>query len=140
MSAIDFNGFNRGIIEDFRANAGKVGGPFAEAPMMLLTTTGAKSGKQHVTPLVHTTSGDDLVIIASKGGDPKHPAWYHNLLADPTVEVEVGSERYTATARIAEGDERQALWDAQAALMPNFTEYQTKTTRLIPVVVLERVG
>ena len=138
MSDIDFNEFNRGIIEDFRANAGNVGGPFAGAPMMLLTTTGAKSGQQRTTPLVHTRSGDDLVIIASKGGHPKHPAWYHNLVANPTVEVEVGTDRYTATARVADGDERQQLWDAQAALMPNFTEYQEKTDRLIPVVVLER--
>jgi deazaflavin-dependent oxidoreductase (nitroreductase family) len=107
--------------------------------MMLLTTTGAKSGQPRTTPLVHTRSGDDLVIIASKGGDPKHPAWYHNLVANPTVEVEVGTDRYSATARVAEGDEREALWKAQAALMPNFDEYQEKTTRQIPVIVLERV-
>src|SRR5437899_12872757 len=107
MTDIDFNEFNRGIIEEFRTNGGKVGGPFEGAPMILITHTGAKSGKTYTTPLVHTTDGDRLVIIASMGGAPTSPAWFHNLVANPTVEVEVGDERFTATASVAEGDERQ---------------------------------
>ena len=138
ITDIDFNEFNRGIIEEFRANDGVVGGPFEGAPMVLVTTTGAKSGRRHTTPLVHSTDGDRLVIIASKGGAPSHPAWYHNLVANPTVDVEVGADKYAATASVPEGDERQRLWDTQAALMPNFDEYQKATTRQIPVVVLTR--
>lgn len=138
MSDFDFDEFNRGIIDEFRANAGVVGGPFEGAPMILITHTGAKSGKRYTTPLVYTTDGGRFVIIASKGGAPSHPAWFHNLVANPEVEVEVGTETFTATASVAEGAERQRLWDAQAALMPNFDEYQTKTTREIPVVVLTR--
>jgi deazaflavin-dependent oxidoreductase (nitroreductase family) len=138
MSDIDFHEFNRGIIEDFRTNAGKVGGPFEGAPMILVTHTGAKSGKTYTTPLVYTTDGDRLVIIASKGGSPENPAWFHNLVAHPSVEVEVGDERFAATASVAEGDERQRLFDQQAELMPNFKEYAAATTRTIPVVVLTR--
>lgn len=140
MTDIDFEAFNRGIIEDFRANEGRVGGPFKGAPMILITHTGAKSGKTYTTPLVYTRDGDRLVIIASKGGAPKSPAWFHNLVANPTVEVEVGTERFTATASVAEGEERQRLFDAQAALMPNFDQYQAATDRVIPVVVLTRVS
>jgi deazaflavin-dependent oxidoreductase (nitroreductase family) len=139
MSDAGFNEFNQGIIEEFRANHGNVGGPFEGAPMLLLTTTGAKTGRSRTNPLVHTTDGDRLVIIASKGGAPSHPAWFHNLVANPTVEVEVGDERFSATASVAEGDERTRLWAHQAGLMPNFDEYQSKTTREIPVVVLTRV-
>src|SRR5687767_12005419 len=94
----DFNAFNKGIVEEFRANAGKVGGMFAGAPMVLLTTTGAKSGQQRTTPLVYTTDGDRLVVIASKGGAPTHPDWYHNVVKNPTVGVEVGSDKFQARA------------------------------------------
>ena len=138
MADIDFNEFNRGIVEEFRANGGKVGGPFEGAPMVLVTHTGAKSGKTYTTPLVHSTDGDRLVIIASKGGAPENPAWFHNLVANPTVEVEVGDERYTATASVAEGEERQRLFDQQAEAMPNFNDYAAATSRVIPVVVLTR--
>jgi deazaflavin-dependent oxidoreductase (nitroreductase family) len=134
----DVRDFNRDIITEFRANNGKVTGIFANAPLLLLTTTGAKSGRQHTTPVVYTREGDDLVIIASKGGAPNNPAWYHNLVAHPEVTVEVPDEEFSARARVTKGDERQRLFDAQAALMPNFNEYQSKTTREIPVVVLER--
>lgn len=130
--------FNEGIITEFRANDGIVTGQFAGAPMLLLTTTGAKSGNPYTTPLVHTRDADRLVIIASKGGAPTHPDWYHNLKANPTVTVEVGTETFQATASVPEGDERQRLFDAQAELMPNFKEYAAGTTREIPVVVLER--
>lgn len=135
---MDFLDFNRKIIEEFRANGGKVGGDFEGAPMVLVTTTGAKTGRRLTSPLVHTTDGDDLVIIASKAGAPNNPAWYHNLKANPTVTVEVGDDEYEATAEITEGDERRRLFDAQAALMPNFKEYEAATDRVIPVIRLRR--
>ena len=131
--------FNRDLVSQFRANGGEIKeGMFKGAPILLLTTQGAKSGTTYTTPLVYTRDGDRLVIIASKGGAPTHPGWYHNLVANPGVTVEVGPERFEATASVAEGDERQRLFDAQATLMPNFAEYQQKTTRVLPVVVLER--
>jgi deazaflavin-dependent oxidoreductase (nitroreductase family) len=133
------NDFNKNVIAEFRANEGKVGGMFSGAPMLLLTTTGAKSGQTRTTPLVHTRDGEKIVVIASKGGAPTSPAWYHNLVANPTVNVEVGTESFPARATVVTGPERDRLYGAQAALMPNFAEYQTKTTRKIPVVVLERV-
>lgn len=135
----DFATFNRNLIDHFRANAGEIKeGIFKGAPILLLTTKGAKSGTTYTTPLVYTRDGDRLVIIASKGGAPTNPAWYHNLVANPTVTIEVGPEKYEANAVVARDGERDRLFDAQAALMPNFAEYQRNTTRLIPVVVLER--
>jgi deazaflavin-dependent oxidoreductase (nitroreductase family) len=138
MMSSNPNDFNQQVIAEFRANGGKVGGPFAGSPMLLLTTTGAKSGQSRTTPLVHTMDGDRIVIIASKGGAPTNPDWYHNLVAHPTATVEMGTEKFQAQARIAEGEERQRLYDQQATLMPGFAEYQKKTTRQIPVVILER--
>src|SRR6185437_1228950 len=134
------NDFNQSLIEEFRANDGKVTGVFAGRPLLLLTTTGAKSGRPRVSPLVYTTDGDRIVIIASKGGAPTNPDWYHNLVANPTVTVELPGDTFQARATVVEGEERQRLYDAQAALMPGFAEYQEKTTRQIPVVVLERIG
>jgi deazaflavin-dependent oxidoreductase (nitroreductase family) len=135
----DFAAFNRNLIAHFRENAGDIKeGVFKGAPVLLLTTKGAKSGTTYTTPLAFTRDGDRVVIIASKGGAPTHPGWYHNLVANPVVTVEVGPEKYEAKAVVAEGDERKRLFDAQAALMPNFAEYQQNTTRQIPVVVLER--
>lgn len=134
----DINDFNQTIIDEFRANDGKVGGPFAGAPMLLLTHTGAKSGKVRTTPLVCTNDNDDMIIIASKSGAPVHPAWYHNLVVNPAVTVEVGTDRFDAIAVEVAGDDRQRLFDAQSALMPAFKEYQEKTTRTIPVLRLVR--
>lgn len=134
------NDFNTNLIAEFRANNGKVTGVFAGRPLLLLTTTGAKSGKRTTTPLVYTTDGDNLVIIASKGGAPTNPAWYHNIVANPTVMIELPGDTFQARTRVAEGEERQRLYNAQAALMPAFAEYQQKTTRQIPVIVLERLG
>ncbi len=134
----DINDFNQTIIDEFRANDGKVGGPFAGAPMLLLTHTGAKSGKVRTTPLVCTHDDDDMIIIASKSGAPEHPAWYHNLVVNPAVTVEVGTDRFDAIAVEVAGDDRQRLFDAQSALMPAFKEYQEKTTRTIPVLRLVR--
>ena len=134
----EFDEWNRKIIEEFHANGGKVGGQFAGGSLLLLTTTGAKSGKRRVNPLAYTTDGDRLVIIASKGGAPSSPDWYYNLVAHPKVTVEVGTETFEVTATVVAGEERDILYAKQAALMPGFAEYQKKTTRKIPVVVLER--
>lgn len=131
--------FNQKVVEEFRSNGGKVGGPFAGAPMIILTHTGAKSGKTHTTPLVYSRDGDRFVIIASKAGAPTNPAWYHNLIAHPDVTVEVGTERFAARAVEVHGAERTRLFDAQAQLMPQFNEYKKNTTRTIPVFALERV-
>lgn len=135
----DRNEFNEKVIAEFRANGGKVGPPFEGAPMILLTHKGAKTGKERTNPLVYTTDGDRYVIIASKAGAPTSPDWYHNIVANPEVTVEVGNEKFEARAEVATGEERRRLYDAQAALMPGFREYQDKTTREIPVVVLHRV-
>jgi deazaflavin-dependent oxidoreductase (nitroreductase family) len=131
--------FNQGIIDEFRANDGKVGGQFEGAPMLLLTTTGAKSGAQHTTPVVYTTDGDRLVVIASFAGGPRNPAWFHNLVANPEVTVELPGETFPARAVVARGDDRDRLYAVQAAKMPAFNEYQQNTTRAIPVVTLERM-
>ena len=136
----DMNAFNRQVIDEFRANEGRVGGPFQGAPMVLLHTTGARSGQERITPLVYRPVNGDIAVFGSKGGAPEHPAWYLNLLAKPEVTVEVGTETYPVVARVAEGDERQRIWDEQARVMPGFAEYQEKTTRVIPVVILERAG
>ena len=135
----DQNDFNLKIIEEFRANGGETFGPFKGRNLLLLTTTGAKSGVARTTPLVYSKDGDRMVIIASMGGAPKHPAWYLNLLAHPEVTVEVGTAKFVARTSVAEGAERDRLYAQQAAEMPAFTEYQQKTTRRIPVVVLGKV-
>jgi deazaflavin-dependent oxidoreductase (nitroreductase family) len=138
--ADELNDFNRKVIDEFRANDGVVTGPFAGAPMVLLTTTGAKTGKARVIPLVHTRDGDRVVVIASKGGAPAHPHWYLNVLAHPEVTVELPGETFRARAiALTDGPEHDRLYGAQADLMPNFDEYQSKTDRTIPVVVLERI-
>lgn len=132
--------FNERLIEEFRANGGKVTGQFADRPLLVLTTTGAKSRLPRTLPLVYSTDGERLVIIASKGGAPTNPDWFHNLVAHPEVTVEVPGETFQARAEVAIGDERQRLFDQQAAIMPGFAEYQRNTTREIPVVVLHRLS
>lgn len=132
--------FNDNVINEFRANGGKVGGRFEGARMMLLTTTGAKSGQARTKPVVYTTDGDRFVIIASKAGAPTNPDWFHNLVANPEVILEVGDERFPARATVTRGEERSRLYEAQAELMPGFAEYAQKTTREIPVVVLDRLA
>ena len=131
--------FNKKVIEDFRSSGGKVGGQFAGAPMIIITHTGAKSGKLYASPLVYSKDGDRFVIIASKAGAPQNPSWYHNLVAHPEVTVEIGTEKFKARVTEAKGAERDRLFAAQAKLMPQFNEYQKKTNRKIPVLVLERV-
>ena len=133
--------FNRGVIEEFRANGGAVGGGFAGAPMVLLTTTGAKSGQKRVSPLVGLVDDGTLYVVASKAGAPTSPDWYHNLVANPEVEVEFGDERFEATAvPITSGPERDRLYAAQVAAMPGFADYEKSTTRVIPIVELRRKG
>ena len=132
------NDFNQRLIEEFRANGGKVTGQFSGAPVVLLTTTGAKSGKRHTTPLVYLQDGERVVVFASMGGAPKNPAWYHNLLANPAVTVEVGTETYEAKAAVVTGAERDALYARQAARFDAFNQYQARTSRVIPVVALTR--
>jgi deazaflavin-dependent oxidoreductase (nitroreductase family) len=134
----DLNEWNNRVIEEFHANAGKVGGQFAGSPMVLVTTTGAKSGQRRVSPMLYLQDGDRLVVFASKAGAPTNPDWYHNLVAHPDVTVEVGTDTYDATAIVLHGEERDRLYDKQAELYPNFREYQEKTTRVIPVIALER--
>jgi deazaflavin-dependent oxidoreductase (nitroreductase family) len=134
----DRNNWNAQTIEAFRANGGKVGGMWEGRPLLLLTTTGAKSGRQHTTPTMYLRDGDRLLIFASKGGAPTHPHWYHNLLAHPEVSVEVGPETYQAMATIITGEERDRLYARQAELYPQFADYQSRTSRKIPVIALER--
>jgi deazaflavin-dependent oxidoreductase (nitroreductase family) len=130
---------NLGIIQEFRANAGKVGGPFAGRSLLLLHTIGAKSGQPRINPVACIRDGDRLVIIASKGGAPTNPDWYHNLLANPLVTVETGTEQFQARATVAAEPERTRLYNQMVAMMPGFAGYQQKTTRIIPVIILTRV-
>lgn len=134
------NDFNKTIIEEFRANGGKVGGQFANATLLLLTTIGAKSGQARTNPLAYTTDGDHIIIIASKGGAPTNPDWYHNIRANPMVTVELGREQFQARAIVAEGSERDRLFTQMAEVMPGFADYQRNTDRQIPVIILERIA
>lgn len=135
----EVNDWNKKIIEEFRANGGKVGGNFAGKTLLLLHTIGAKSGQERINPVAYTADGDRLAIIASKGGAPTHPDWYHNLVAHPQVTVEVGTEQFQADAAISVEPEHTRLYDQMAAMMPGFAEYKLKTTRHIPVIVLSRM-
>jgi len=133
--------FNQNVIEEFRANDGKVGGYFAGANMLLLHTIGAKSGKPRTNPLIYTTDGDHLVVVASKGGDDSNPDWYYNLLATPTVTVEIGTKKFQARATaVTEEPERSQLYAEIVKHRPSFADYEQKTSRKIPVVILERIG
>ncbi len=132
--------FNRKIIEEFRANGGKVGGMFANAPLLLLTMKGARSGRSYTVPLAYSKDGNRIVVIASMAGAPNNPDWYHNLRSNPAATVELGTERFQARAVITSGEERERLFKQQAAQLPMFAEYQKKTTRQIPVIALERIA
>jgi deazaflavin-dependent oxidoreductase (nitroreductase family) len=132
------NDWNDQIIAEFRANEGRVGGMFEGAPMVILTSTGARTGKPHTNPLMYLPDGDRVVIFASKGGAPDNPQWYNNLVANPEATIEVGTEKFEVTATVAEGEERDRLYNEQKKRYPQFAEYETKTTRKIPVVILER--
>ena len=129
--------FNQSLIAEFRAKHGQVDG---WSSLLLLTTIGAKTGQPHTTPLTYSTDSDHIILIGAYLGAPKHPAWYHNLLANPAVIVELGSERLRMHAVIAEGKERERLFNQHAAQVPVSVEYQEKASRLLPVVILERVS
>lgn len=130
--------WNDGIIEEFRANQGRVGGQFAGVPILLLHHSGAKTGTVRVNPLAYQADSDRFVVFASKGGAPTNPDWYHNLRANPEATVEVGTETIPVRARVAEGEERERLWNRQKEAMPGFAAYETRTPRQIPVIILER--
>jgi deazaflavin-dependent oxidoreductase (nitroreductase family) len=131
--------WNTKIIEEFRANAGKVGGPFEGAPMIIIRRIGAMSGEERESPLVYFPQDDGtMVVVASAGGAPKHPAWYHNAKANPRFDVEVGTERFPVDATEISGEERDLLWKQIVAERPGFGEYQQKTDRLIPLLRLTR--
>jgi deazaflavin-dependent oxidoreductase (nitroreductase family) len=132
--------WNTQIIDEFRANAGKVSGQFEGAPMLLLHTTGARSGLERVNPMMYQQVGNDVAVFASKGGAPTSPDWYHNLVKNPRVEAEIGTDTLPFTARVAQGDERERIWTAQKSAYPGFADYESKTTRQIPVVILEPVS
>ena len=130
---------NKRIIEEFRTNDGKVGGRFEGKTLLLLHTRGAKSGRERINPTAYVRDGDRYVIIASQGGAVKNPSWYYNILANPLVTVEVGSETFPVLATVAEEPERTRLYDKMVEMMPRFDEYRRKTTREIPVIVLTPV-
>jgi deazaflavin-dependent oxidoreductase (nitroreductase family) len=133
------NAFNKGVIDDFRANEGKVSGQFANANLLLLTTTGAKSGRSRVSPLAYFRIDGKLIIIGSFAGAPVNPAWVHNLRANPRAQVEVGTDSFDVTARELPTAERDALFEKIATAAPGFGEYQSKTSRVIPLFELQPV-
>jgi deazaflavin-dependent oxidoreductase (nitroreductase family) len=136
----DQKAYNHKLIEDFRASRGVSDDQFAGRPLLLLTTTGARSGQRRTTPLMYVPDGDRLLVIASNAGAPAHPDWYRNLLAHPEVTVEVGADTFDARAVVLAGMERQQLWDRIVASYPFFTDHQAKITREIPVIALERIS
>jgi len=135
--------WSQAIIEEFHAKGGKGVGQFGNR-LVLLTTTGARSGKEGTTPVMYHRDGERYVVVASKAGAPDNPAWYHNLKANPVARVEVGSDSGTETfevrAREAEGEERERMWAERVAIAPGFGDYQRQTSRRIPVMILERIG
>ncbi len=134
---INQNNYNRQLIEEYRANPGKFEGP-GSRPLLLLTTIGAKSGKRYTTPLMYVSNGDQLIIIASNAGATKHPDWYHNLLANPEVTIELGTKTYDTTANVIQGEERRQLWAWITQQYSFFVDHQTKTMREIPLIALSR--
>jgi deazaflavin-dependent oxidoreductase (nitroreductase family) len=136
----DIKAWNQRFIEGYRADRGKVGGNFEGVPLLILHTTGARSGEARENPLVYLRNGNSFVVFASGGGAPRHPDWYYNLVAIPHTAIEVGTEVIEVTARVAEGGERDWLWDLQKRCIPAFAEHEQTTTRRIPVIVLEPVS
>ena len=135
----EVNEWNKKVIAEFRANEGKVGGSFEGKTLLLLHTIGAKSQQERINPVACVMDGDRLTVIASKAGAPTHPDWYFNVVANPQVTVEVGTETFQAKATVAEEPERTRLYNRMVEVMPGFDDYRRKTTRVIPVIVLERV-
>ena len=135
----EVNDWNKKVIDEFRANGGKVGGNFEGRTLLLLHTKGAKSRQERINPVAYTKDGDKFVVIASKGGAPNHPDWYHNIIANPQLTVEVGTEKFEVEAKVAEEPERSRLYDMMVEVMPGFADYKVKTKREIPVIVLKRM-
>ena len=134
------NDWTRMTIEDMRAHGGQITqGPLAGVPALILTTTGARTGQARTTVVDYTRDGDAYVIAATKGGAPTNPHWYHNLVANPRVTIEVNNERFEATARVTEGAERDRLYERHGDAIPVFKTYPAKTSRVIPVIVLDQV-
>lgn len=141
MSATDaIRAFHAQRIAEFRANGGKLNPPLDTVPLLVLTTTGARSGEPRSTPMSYSTDNDCLIVVAANGGAPTNPAWYHNLLANPEVTVERGTDTFRARATVATEPERTHLFNQHAASRPNFIEFQSKTTRQLPVIILERIS
>jgi len=136
--AIDFDAMNRKVIDEFRSTGGKGSGIFADVPLILVHHVGAKSGTERIAPLVYFGEGERLFVFGSKGGSDENPAWYHNLVANPETKVEVGTETFAVTAKVLSGAERDEIYAKQSAVQPQFAEYQSKTTRVIPVIELVR--
>ena len=135
--------WNTKIIAEFRANEGRVGGNFEGAPIVVVHHRGRKSGREYINPMMylpHDTEQDIIYVFATKAGAPSNPDWYHNLVANPAVSVEIGTETIDVTARVAGADERQAIFDAHKAKYTGFADYEKKTSRVIPVVILHRAG
>lgn len=130
--------WNLAIVEEFRANEGRVGGNFEGAPLLLLHSTGAKTGEIRVNPMMYQAVGDDFAVFGSKAGAPTNPDWYHNLVATPKATVEVGTETFDVVARVAEGAEREQIWSVQKERYPGFADYEKATARQIPVIILSR--
>jgi deazaflavin-dependent oxidoreductase (nitroreductase family) len=130
--------WNDKIIAEFRANHGRVGGPFEGAPLLLLHSTGARTGLERVNPMMYQAVGDGFAVFASKGGADTNPDWFHNLKAHPDVRVEVGDETFEVVARVLDPSEREPIWEEQKVRYPGFADYETKTARVIPVVMLDR--
>lgn len=139
LEGLNMSDRNKAVIDEFRANDGKVGGPFEDMTLLLLHTTGAKSGEPRLNPVAYLADGERYVIVASKGGEPTHPSWYHNVVAHPEVTVEVGTGKFQAQAEVVQEPERTELFDKVSTQYPGFAEYVKKTTRVIPVLVLSRL-
>lgn len=139
-AADDARTFHARRVAEFRANGGRLNPPLDTVPLLVLTTTGAKSGAAHATPMSYSTDGDRIIVVAANGGAPTNPAWYHNLLANPAVTVELGGDTFRARATVAPEPERTRLFNQHAANRPNFLEFQRQTTRPLPVVILERIN
>lgn len=135
----DLNAFNASIVDEFRANGGKVGGPFEGATLLLLTTTGAKSGQPRLSPLAYLTIDGKMIIVGSKAGADTNPAWVHNLRANPQAHIEVGADAYDVVARELPPEERDEVFPKVTALAPGFADYQAKTSRVIPLFELQKV-
>ena len=140
MTDSDYAAFTQGLMADLRAHGEVTSGPMAGRPLLILTTTGVKSGKPREAVLTYTNDGDRLCVAASKSGAPTNPNWYHNLIANPIVKVEAGGEAFKARATVQEDSERDRLWANHVAARPEFAEYPEKSGRVIPMITLERLG